>query len=289
MSKFKNQTGRIKKRQLLRSLFKRNQQIPLDQLPRLNAEPFEIFPTQYDLARFNQLVDWSDPGVLSPTWLQAVALPDYLNLMTDETFPFSPLGFVHVNNELRISNVLPVHERYLISCDIAEYHEHRKGILIAARVTARIDNEIVYEAIGSFLAVIDALKKQNSAMPGNHENQVLENTAAETWLLHADVGKRYARLTGDYNLIHFNPFFAKMLGFKRHIAHGMFLKAKALSRLSAMGFANGTKFPLNMSMAFKKPVFLPGEVTLGIAESDACIGFDLRHQDILHATGSITR
>src|SRR3546814_11485007 len=49
----------------------------------------------------------------------------------------------------------------------------------------------------------------------------------------ADTGRRYAKVGKDFNPIHLTPFSARMFGFKRHIAHGLWTAAPCAVLLSA--------------------------------------------------------
>jgi acyl dehydratase len=63
------------------------------------------------------------------------------------------------------------------------------------------------------------------------------------------------------NPIHLSALTAKAFGFKRAIAHGMWVKARALAALSG-------RLPdaLTVDVAFRKPLFLPSTVVLSTAE-----------------------
>ena len=49
----------------------------------------------------------------------------------------------------------------------------------------------------------------------------------ERWHLDGSVGRQYGVINGDLNPIHLFPFTSRMFGFKRPIAHALFLVAKA--------------------------------------------------------------
>jgi acyl dehydratase len=51
------------------------------------------------------------------------------------------------------------------------------------------------------------------------------------WWVPADAGRRYAPLSGDWNPIHLNALAARLFGFRRAIAHGMWVKARCLAAL----------------------------------------------------------
>lgn len=45
--------------------------------------------------------------------------------------------------------------------------------------------------------------------------------ATQEWSLASDLGRRYARVSGDINPIHLHALSARAFGFRRAIAHGM--------------------------------------------------------------------
>jgi acyl dehydratase len=68
-------------------------------------------------------------------------------------------------------------------------------------------------------------------------------------------------VSGDVNPIHLSAVTAKALGFKRAIAHGMWVTARVLAALEG-------RLPSAMSVdvAFRKPLYLPSTVTLATAQ-----------------------
>lgn len=74
-----------------------------------------------------------------------------------------------------------------------------------------------------------------------------------------DIGRRYAFVSGDFNLIHLHPLSARAFGFPKAIAHGMWSKAKCLAMMDELPDA------CTVDVSFKLPIFLPAEVEL-IAE-----------------------
>jgi hypothetical protein len=53
------------------------------------------------------------------------------------------------------------------------------------------------------------------------------------WRVPGDIGRRYARVSGDSNPIHLHPLTAKALGQPGAIAHAMWTKARCLAALEA--------------------------------------------------------
>jgi acyl dehydratase len=78
------------------------------------------------------------------------------------------------------------------------------------------------------------------------------------WDLPAELGRRYARVSGDRNPNHLYALTAKAFGCRRQIAHGVWSKARCLASL-----AGRLPDAVTVEVAFKKPVLLPGTVAFG--------------------------
>jgi acyl dehydratase len=93
-----------------------------------------------------------------------------------------------------------------------------------------------------------------------------------TWRVDEGTGRRYAKVSGDVNPIHLSGLTAKAFGFKRAIAHGMWVKARALAALQG-------RLPdaVAVDVVFKKPLFLPSTVTLTTARAEDGWDFAVRN------------
>jgi acyl dehydratase len=101
----------------------------------------------------------------------------------------------------------------------------------------------------------------------------------EEWRLPADLGRRHAAVSGDYNPIHLYPWTARPLGFSRPIAHGMWTFARCVAAAAAPADR-----PVTARAEFRAPVLLPATVTYA-AEGEA---FELRGPDRLHVRGTVS-
>jgi acyl dehydratase len=105
------------------------------------------------------------------------------------------------------------------------------------------------------------------------------------WELPANLGRRYAAASGDWNPIHLGAATARLFGFERAIAHGMWSLARCVAELGPEGDA------VTIEAAFKLPVFLPGAVTLHATRAGPRTAFELRDADGVkpHVVGTIGR
>ncbi|HEX5742182.1 MAG TPA: MaoC/PaaZ C-terminal domain-containing protein [Pilimelia sp.] len=83
------------------------------------------------------------------------------------------------------------------------------------------------------------------------------------WRVPADLGAAYARVSGDRNPIHTSAIGARLFGFRRPIAHGMWTKARCLAALDS-------RLPeaYAVDVAFHAPLFLGSTVEFGAAARD---------------------
>src|SRR5690554_7229690 len=80
------------------------------------------------------------------------------------------------------------------------------------------------------------------------------------WSVADNIGRRYGAVSGDRNPIHLYPLTAKLFGFKRQIAHGMWSKARCLAELELQL----PKGPLSVDVSFKLPLYIPAKVKFAV-------------------------
>ncbi|MFE7109156.1 MaoC/PaaZ C-terminal domain-containing protein [Streptomyces sp. NPDC057575] len=104
-----------------------------------------------------------------------------------------------------------------------------------------------------------------------------ELPALAQWQLPGDLGRRYGAASGDRNPIHLYPLTARLFGFPRAIAHGMWTVARCLAEAPRPDDVQGVRAD------FRAPVLLPATVTYAADTT----GFQLRGTGRVHLTGRI--
>ncbi|GGJ89495.1 hypothetical protein GCM10010123_18940 [Pilimelia anulata] len=112
-----------------------------------------------------------------------------------------------------------------------------------------------------------------------------ELPAGARWRVGGGTGAAYAAVSGDRNPIHTSLVGARLFGFRRPIAHGMWSKARCLAALDP-------RLPdaYTVDVAFHAPILLPSTVEFAAAaEDDDAWRFALRRAggDRVHLTGRI--
>ncbi|WP_200942254.1 MaoC/PaaZ C-terminal domain-containing protein [Angustibacter sp. Root456] len=220
------------------------------------------------LARYDRVCGFAVSDVLPATFVHVLTFGLQLTLMAEPDFPLPLPGLVHVAN--RVEQVRPVRaEEHLdLSVRSEALSAHPKGRQVDLVGEARVDGEVVWRGRSTYLA-----RGSSSGLPAaqdRHVDVALDRAAPPTsrWRLPADLGRRYARVSGDVNPIHLTALAAKGFGFPRAIAHGMWTMARCVSALQP-------RLPdaYVADVEFRRPVLLPSSVELRTRSVDG--GYDV--------------
>ncbi len=163
---------------------------------------------------------------------------------------------MHVGNSITRHRPIAPAESLDVSATAVNLRAHPKGRIfdLVTTVTSAGSAEAVWESTSTYLRI--GRPGQGAASEGEPFD-LIEGTGTE-WRLPADLGRRYAGVSGDHNPIHLYPLTAKAFGFPRHIAHGMWSKARCVAAM-----ANRLPDAARVDVEFKKPIFLPAKVAFG--------------------------
>lgn len=233
-----------------------------------------------------------DSGPLPLTYPHVLAFPLAMRLMTGRDFPLPVVGLVHTWIEIAARRPVPAGEPLELTVYPAELTPHRRGTEVTMVTEARLGGELVWESRSGYLS--RHATKAEPAPNGGDERPELpavaegpELPAVAEWRLPGDLGRRYGAVSGDRNPIHLHPLTARLFGFPRAIAHGMWTVARCLAE--ADGGPDGRRGELRSVRAeFRAPVLLPAAVTY--AADPAGSAFALRSASgRVHLTGTVTR
>lgn len=188
-------------------------------------------------------------------YVHILAFPLHLQVISDPRFPFAALGAVHIANSITAHRPLSIGSRVDISVRPENLTTHPKGRTIDLVASVTNDDEVVWESRSTYLHRERVEASEATAGEGGHEVV----PGGVTWRLPADLGRRYAAVSGDHNPIHLYPLTAKALGFRRQIAHGMWSAARCLAAIE-----NRLPDAVRVDVEFKKPIFLPSNVAFGV-------------------------
>lgn len=228
------------------------------------------------LRAYARVCGFPEPGEetpLPPSCPHILGFPLAMQLMADRAFPFPLLGLVHTGVELTQQRALRAQDRPEISVHAESLAPHRRGTRFDVVTEARLDGRLVWHSRSTYLCRHGGRTDDAADERTNEDGQRAEPPPAplpvhDHWQLPSGLGRRYGSASGDRNPIHLHPLTAKLFGFPRHIAHGMWSFARALAGTGAALESE----QLTARAEFKAPVLLPSTVAFGWDEPTASAG-----------------
>jgi acyl dehydratase len=219
------------------------------------------------LIAYSKVCGFTVLETLPATYPHMLAFPLHLQLMTEPSFPFPAIGMVHIYNKITVHRPLLISEMFEIKVSAQPLVDHPRGRAATIITTVSVGAEVVWEEISTNLR----LGRSNDGATAPSVDSAAELRFAAEWTLPADLGRRYAAVSGDYNPIHIHGLTAKLFGFPTAIAHGMWTKARCLAQLEP-------ELPdaYSVEVAFKRPVLLPAKVAFVEDAAKDGIGFGVK-------------
>jgi acyl dehydratase len=188
------------------------------------------------------------------TYPHVLAFGLHMAILSDPTFPFPAVGAVHLANSITAHRPVVIGETVTVSVRAEEVRPHPKGRTVDVLASIDAGGEVVWESTSTYLR---RGRGDSDAPVPDGPTEIPPGRA--TWRLPADLGRRYAAVSGDHNPIHLYPLTAKALGFPRQIAHGMWSLARCIAAVE-----NRLPDAVTVDATFRKPIVLPGTVAFGV-------------------------
>jgi acyl dehydratase len=215
----------------------------------------------------------------------------HLRMLLHPEFPVRLPGLVHVWHRIRQSQPIVSAEHLAMECSIEGHREVDAGAEFCLNTEVISDGTVIWEEQTGFIARASRRSRpadrsrpgdragDGTAEPDADMDEVTRIDAA------ADVGRRYALASGDYNPIHLWAASARPFGFSRPIAHGMWTLARSVAELQARGGSAA----IELSVRFRRPVFLPATLRLEASVAGAMTTFRVLDADsgIVCLTGTL--
>jgi acyl dehydratase len=251
--------------------------------PRPGALPTLAYtaPTRADdgsrLTSFQRLVGTPATDTLPAGFVHVLAFPLTVALMARADFPLPVLGMVHVGNRVVQARPLRLGEALTVRAWARDLRPHRRGTQVdLVTEVGAVGEAAVWRGVSTHLARGVRLPDEEPAGPKVEEpagpkveepdgggvargHAATHGRATARWDLPGDVGRRYATVSGDCNPLHLTVLTARALGYRRAIAHGMYLASRALA---AVDPGQGPAFAWDVE--FGAPTLLPGRVDVSV-------------------------
>ncbi|WP_349290869.1 MaoC family dehydratase [Actinoplanes solisilvae] len=227
------------------------------------------------LAAYDRVCGFRLNDQLPATYPHVLAFPLAMRLLTAPDFPFPAIGLVHIANRITVSEPLDAGSAYDLSVRAENLRAHERGRQVDIVATASCDGDEVWTSVSTYLSKEKQPARRDTASPAadrvsdsppddspGHAADVASGhtptpaAAAAVWRVPARVGTDYAQVSGDRNPIHSSRIGARLFGFPRPIAHGMWSLARCLAALEG-------RLPerYTVDVRFRQPILLPARVS----------------------------
>lgn len=252
-----------------------------DSIPRIEARMAAVTPDRGTLTKYNAVCGFTDPDNLPLTFPHILAASMHLEMLTHKAFPLAAMGLVHVRNSITQYRRIGVGETLDIKVVVEGHRDLHNGVEFDLVSEARVGDELVWEETSTILS---RMKRKGIKRPAKQKETAIDYEHSAEWKLPANLGRRYGLIAGDINPIHMGKYAAKLFGFPRAIAHGMWSLARAAAQLESELPAGKFTF----DVAFRQPVLLPATVKFNYELDGKGAQFALTKQDgsKVHMTGT---
>jgi len=246
------------------------------------------------LVAYLRLCGFGLTDAVPATWLHVLTFPLQVALMADRAFPFALAGLVHASNDMTLLRPVGPGDRLHLSVRAEGLTDHRRGHTFNLVGEAHLGDDLAWTGRSTYLARtgggsdVPPRPVGEGGLPGDNrataDEAAASTPAGQRWRLPADLGRRYAAVSGDANPLHLHPLTARLFGFRRPIAHGMWTHARALAALG--GRLPGT---YRATVTFTRPIPLPSAVLFGAAAAASGWEFAVRSGDgtRMHLVGGV--
>jgi hypothetical protein len=250
---------------LTKSLLKSGNYQVGDSLPCLKTHQENLLIDRSHLNHYNQLCGF-DTQKISPTYLWVICFPLIMNILLSKQFPLRAMGQVHLRNRISLHEPVDLHSPINIYASVGSSELTFRGLEWNIDLSVTAQDRLLWSSQSTFLY---RCKTDIERQPLKDKSSPLASIC--NWSISEQIGRQYATVSGDYNPIHLSALTAKLFGFKRAIAHGMWSKARCLVELDQHIPDAGYTVDVN----FRCPVFLPSKVCLSAQQSQDSHRFSL--------------
>ncbi len=201
---------------------------------------------------------------------QMLTFPLVMQFMASKHCPWPGLGTVHLANTVEQYEALHCGDVVRVEVSSGDLIAHDKGQIFTLKLRIFRGDTLIWRATQSLLRM--AVSNPRGTIYASSLDADLPLSRQVDFEACASIGRRYGRVSGDINPIHLSAMSAKLFGFRRAIAHGMWTKARALAILLP-------DHPVDEACAtveFKTPLFLPGVASLWTHGNHDSKTFELR-------------
>ena len=197
--------------------------------------------SQKTLSKYNDIVGWKNDGI-HPCFPFALLTHMQFSIVTDKKFPFSPFGIIHKAEKIECLKELTP-GKWEIKAVVPVIRKVPTGYEMELISSLYIDDEL------SWRSTTTAFKRTKKGLT-KFSREAADLEKSEIIHIPKNLGRKYASVSNNFDLIHISDFTAKLMGQKKAIIHGMWTVARGVSEI------DNITYPCNMEFKFLTPIYI---------------------------------
>jgi acyl dehydratase len=205
------------------------------------------------------------PPTLPCLWETALAL----ELLSVAGVGLPRGGLIHLESEVLPLRPMYSRESFRSRVELERVEAHARGQQLVLR--SRCWNpagQLCQESVVKLLARSAAPPPARPAAAARDRDEPERWRDLLEWPLPANLGRRYARVSGDYNPIHLWPWCARLIGYRRPLQHGFCIEAMVAHALIAEVLGGNPRALRRLQIYFRSPLYIPARVRLQVDDAD---------------------
>lgn len=234
----------------------RKRPLAIWELPAITYLRPQVLLDERHIARYAKICGFSAAQGVPVSYPQLLTFPLVMAFFVSPDCPWPAMGTVHLANRIVQHKSLNAGDALRVEVSTGRLLAHEKGQVFELDIKILRHQDLVWEATQSLLRL--GIPRPAGAAFASDLKTDLPLSHQADFVAAGDIGRRYGRVSGDLNPIHLWSWSARLFGFRRAIAQGLWTQARALAAL----LPQAPVAQARLAVEFKTPLFLPGRASL---------------------------
>jgi hypothetical protein len=190
---------------------------------------------------------------------------------TLEGLPYPIARVLNGGCRVEVNDVLPADAPLTVTARLEGVDDDgRRAVLETRIVTSAPDHPDA--VVAHMFAIVPLENGKGTSKSADKPRVPDEARELARFRLRANAGLEFAKLTGDFNPVHWSPPYARAFGFRNVILHGFSTMARAWEGLVRNAHAGDARAIRTFDCRFTRPLVLPAAVGLYLQRDQVYVG-----------------
>jgi hypothetical protein len=239
-------------------------------LPQITAEQKGVTVDQTQLEEFRNICEMAQSDKLPLIYPFTLIYPLIQRILAQKAAPLSLFKVLNSRMQVWQHRKIAIAETLDIFCAIAGIRIREKGLEIDIASVIKSAGMPVWESTQTFYyRGIFGTPDKNYLPP--QFKPIPDAAQTGQWFLQGGIGRRFSRISGDSNPIHYWKTYARLMGFRRDFAQPLLVLGSALKYL----FPADDENSVTLDIALKAPVYYESYIILKSEQDNDGRRFDI--------------